>query len=158
MVIYVGDSRDIIKRLRTNHCSGNVEGSALRKLVAEAMGYRLKRTRRASGTTRIRIDLPNPRVGEAKVTEYIRSGTWRFVICQSYNEAHDFQWYAIEQLHPLLNRDRRSWDRESLQRYRHLLTQLSKAQELKCSQLQQSQSGPGIYVLYHRQAPSKAST
>ncbi len=30
-IIYVGDSRDVVKRILTNHCKGNVEASALRK-------------------------------------------------------------------------------------------------------------------------------
>jgi len=48
-VIYVGDARDVVKRIQNNHCGGNVEASALRKAVAEAMGYSLKRTRARSG-------------------------------------------------------------------------------------------------------------
>jgi len=47
MIIYVGDSKDVIKRIRTNHCKGNVEASALRKYVAEALGYRIKITKRS---------------------------------------------------------------------------------------------------------------
>ena len=64
--VYVGDSRDVVKRIIVCHCNGNVEASALRKAVAEAMGYRLKKSRRESGSIRVRIDLPNPNEGEAK--------------------------------------------------------------------------------------------
>ena len=46
VIIYVGDSHDVTKRIGTNHCSGNVEASPLRKAVAEAMGYPLKHTKR----------------------------------------------------------------------------------------------------------------
>ena len=41
-IIYVGDSGKVMSRLRSNHCRGNVEASALRKYVAEAMGYKLR--------------------------------------------------------------------------------------------------------------------
>ena len=40
LCIYVGDSSNVMSRLLTNHCAGNVEGSAFREAVAKAMGYR----------------------------------------------------------------------------------------------------------------------
>ena len=66
LCLYVGDARDIVKRILTNHCTGNVEGSAFRKAVAEAIGYNLTYTKRKSGSMRVRIDFPNPREGEKK--------------------------------------------------------------------------------------------
>jgi len=39
---------------------GNMEASAFRAAIAQEMGYRLRRTRRQSGSARVRIDLPNP--------------------------------------------------------------------------------------------------
>ncbi|MEM3573648.1 MAG: hypothetical protein QXJ62_05415, partial [Nitrososphaeria archaeon] len=114
MNIYVGDASDVVKRILTNHCSfsSNVEASALRCAVAEAMGYRLKRTKRPSGSTRIRIDLPNPREGEDIVSAYIHAGRWKYIICESYDEAHDFQWYVIDQLKPLLNKNVKPWNKQ----------------------------------------------
>jgi len=135
MVIYVGDARNVINRIATNHCSGNVEGSAFRRHVAQAMGYKIKTSRRPSGSTKVRIDLPNPREGEDRVSNYIRSGKWKYVICNSYQEAHDFQWYAIEQLAPILNRSYRPWGRNNLQRYQVLLAQLTDFAVVSCTQL-----------------------
>ena len=151
LCIYVGDSGDIVKRILTNHCTGNVEGSAFRKAVAEAMGYNITSTRRNK-----RIDLPNPREGESRVSEYIRAGNWRYVICQSYDEAHDFQWYLIEQLkqsNTLLNKNCQKWDKRNLQRYENLFNQLRASPFLNCNQLKGKQSGSGVYVLYHEQMP-----
>lgn len=153
MIIYVGDARDVIKRVQTNHCSGNVEASVLRKYVAEAKGYIIKSTRRASGSLRVRIDLPNPRTGEIDVSDYIHSGKWRYVICNSYVEANDFQWYVIDQLNPFLNKNSKPWNRRNLQRYQTLLTQLTSFPALNCSQLHGKQPGPGVYALYHDRAP-----
>ena len=150
MIIYVGDSKNVINRIRKNHCSGNVEGSTLREAVAETMGYRITRTKRKSGTTKVRIDLPNPREGEHKITDYIRSGEWRYVICNSYAEAHDFQWYAIEQLRPLLNRNYEQWEHRNFQRYQTLSAQLVNSEALNCDHLNNRQSGPGVYILYHQ--------
>jgi len=153
MVIYVGDTHNVINRILSNHCRGNVEGSALRKHLAQARGYGIKSIKRPSGTTKIRIDLPNPQEGELQVSNYIRSGKWRYVICDSYREAHDFQWYVIEQLKPLLNKDYQSWDRNNLQKYQTLLAQLTNSLALTCTQLRGMQSGPGVYTLYHQQVP-----
>jgi len=150
MIIYVGDARDVIKRIRTNHCSGNVEASALRRHVAEAKGYKIKSTKRLSGSMRVRINLPNPQNGEMDVSNYIRSGEWKYVIWNSYAEANDFQWYVIDQLKPLLNKDHKSWDPENRQRYQSLLTRLTSSPPLNCDQLHGMRSGPGVYVFYHQ--------
>lgn len=155
MIIYVGDSKNLIPRIRTNHCSGNVEGSALRRHVAKEKGYRIKSTKRASGKKRVRIDLPNPLEGEKDVSNYIRSGKWKYVICNSDAEAKDFQWYAIEQLEPLLNKDRRQWDHNKLQRYKELVVKLTESKALDCGQLRKKQSGPGVYILYHQRKPKR---
>jgi hypothetical protein len=100
----VGDSRDVIRRLASDHSGGNVAGSALRSHVAEEMGYQLTRTRRLSGSIRVRIAAPNQRSGELRVTEYIRAGAWKCILWRTYDEASDFQWFAIERLNPLINR------------------------------------------------------
>jgi hypothetical protein len=153
MVIYVGDAADVVKRIRKNHCAGNVEASALRRHIAVAMGYNIVATKRASGSTRVRIDHPEPKVGESKVTEYIQSAEWKYVICGTYEEAHDFQWYAIEKLEPLLNVNRKSWNKSFIERYEFLLAELHGASSYRCNQLKGAHSGSGIYVLYHNFRP-----
>lgn len=153
MVIYVGDSGDVVNRLITTHCSGNVEGSALRLRVARAKGWGITRARRPSGSPRVRIDLPDPRTGEAEVSHYIRSGEWQYVLCDSYEEAHDFQWFTIEQLRPLLNSELRPWQQQNAQRYQALLGQLLSAHPLRCTELRGRSTGPGVYALHHQQTP-----
>ena len=90
IILYVGDARDVVKRIKTNHCSGNVEGSAFRKHLAEQLGYKFVKTKRKSGTTRVSIDLPFPREGESRITEYVKTGGWKYIICDSHDEAKIF--------------------------------------------------------------------
>ncbi|MHC1564199.1 MAG: GIY-YIG nuclease family protein [Candidatus Hecatellaceae archaeon] len=151
--IYVGDSRNVVKRIITNHCHGNVEGSALRKAVAEAIGYRLRKTRRRNGSMRIRIDLSDPNEGETVVSAYIKSGKWKYIVCESYKEAHDFQWYAISKLKPVLNRKMQPWDYSKTRRYRELLSRMLKSRALSCNKLHNKPTGPGVYILLHQLAP-----
>ena len=155
IVIYVGDSGNIIKRILTNHCSGNVEASALRKYVAIEKGYKIKKTKRSGGSTRVRIDLPDPRVGEVNVSDYLRSGYWKYIICDSPAEANDFQNYVIEQLKPILNRICKPWNHGNLPRYVSLLNKLISSSALNYEQLHSMESGPGVYVFYHQVKPSK---
>ena len=68
-IIYIGDANNLLKRIKSNHSSGNVEGSALRQHIAEAMGYKLKSTKRPSGSTRIRIDSQEPRQGAPRTED-----------------------------------------------------------------------------------------
>jgi len=155
LCMYVGDARqNVISRILTNHCRGNVEGSALRLTVAEKMGFPIKRTKRPSGrSTKVRIDIPDPKVGEGKVTGYIRSGKWKYVICDSNEEAKDFQWYLIDRLDPFLNKDRKPWSRERLQRYQYLINILEASPFISYKLLRSMKSGPGVYVLYHELIP-----
>lgn len=152
--IYVGDSKkNVINRILTNHCSGNVEGSGLREAVAQKMGIVIARIKRPSGNYKIRINLPIPKEGEDKISEYIRSGTWRYIICRSYDEAHDFQWFLIDQLEPILNKVRKPWKKENTKRYICLLNLLEISPILNYRQLRGRHSGPGTYVLYHEEIP-----
>jgi len=155
IVIYVGDSKDVIRRIRDNHCGNgtNVEASALRERVAENMGYRISKTRRASGSTKKRLDLPNPQMGEQEISAYIKSGIWRFAICNSAAEAKDFQWYVIEQLKPLLNIERKPWNKQFLEGYKGLSAKLTTSPARTLNQLNAIKSGPGVYVLYHEVPP-----
>ena len=156
LVVYVGDARDVIKRIRSQHCGGNVEASALRKHIAVAKGYPLSTTRRASGSSRVRLALPDPSRGEQEISAYLRSGTWKVAICVSYEEAHDFQWYAIEQLNPLLNVSRKPWSAQHHARYAALFGLLESMPGMDYSELGKARSGPGVYVLYHAVPPSGA--
>lgn len=153
MIIYIGDSKNVIKRIRNNHCSGNVEGSALRRHIAKLKKYKLKSTKRISGSIKVRIDSPNPRNEETDITNYIRFGKWKFILCDSYNESHDFQWFAIEQLKPRLNKYFKPWNQKNIQRYQFLLNKLKDSHSFKYEDLLNMQSGPGIYILYHQSMP-----
>ena len=154
IAIYVGDAMDVVKRIRSNHCSGNVEGSALRRHIAENIGYQIKNTRRSSGSYRVRLDLPNPKTGEHIITVYLRTGLWKFILCDSYEEAQDFQWYVIDMLKPLLNVRHDIWKRENIVRYQPLITKLTSSSGMTYVRLKNIVSGPGVYVLFHEKAPS----
>ena len=154
LVVYVGDSSDVIKRIRTNHCSGNVEGSAFRKHVAAGMGFGISRTKRSSGSTRVRLDLDDPSAGERTITKYVRSGFWKVMICDSYEEAHDFQWYAIQKLDPPLNKDVQPYDQAREERYTKILRQLVDSDPIPFDELSSVPTGPGVYVFHHDELPA----
>jgi len=153
IVIYAGDAGDVVKRIRSNHCGGNIEASALRKHIAENKGYPIKKTRRSSGSYRVRLDLPDPKAGEQDISAYLRTGLWKFVICDSHGEAQDFQWYVIDVLKPLLNVHHKTWNRENLARYQALLAELTSAPGMSCEQLRNTASSSGVYVFFHEAAP-----
>ena len=147
ILLYVGDSRDVVKRILSTHCTGNVEGSALRLAVAEARGYPIAREKRPSGSTRIRIAVPGPRQAEHEISAFIRSCAWRYVLCATYEEAHDFQWYAIDRLRPQLNKERKPWMAAKASRHAQLLESLLAQPAAPCTDLDRRKSGPGVYLL-----------
>ncbi len=155
LVIYVGYSGDIIKRILKQHCSGNVNGSVLREQIAEKLGYELEITH-PNGIRRIRIDLPNPRDGENEVSNYIKSGEWRYVICESAEEARDFNNYVINQLNPLVNVQHPQWNIGNENRYRGLFRRLNKSKRFTCKSIRGKQTGPGVCVFYHESEPSRS--
>jgi hypothetical protein len=151
--VYVGDAKDVVKRIRSQHCGGNVESSALRKHIAQCKGYRLKIIQRSSGSRRVRIDFPEPETGERNISDYIRAGSWQVALCFGYDEAHDFQWYLIQQLNPLLNVTRKPWNSLNEQRYKMLHEKMKTTSALTYAELTKDFSGPGVYVLYHDELP-----
>jgi len=153
IVIYAGDAEDVVKRIRSNHCGGNVEASALRRHIAENKRYPIKNTRRSSGSYRVRLDLPDPKAGEQEISDYLRTGLWKFVICDSNVEAQDFQWYVIDVLKPLLNVLHKIWNIENQVRYQALFAELTSAPSMNCKQLRNTASGTGVYVFFHEVAP-----
>ena len=153
IAIHVGDSGDVVGRIRTNHCSGNVEGSALRKHIARAKGCRLRSTKRPSGSTKRRLDLPDPAAGEQEITQYVRAGRWKYAICSSPQEARDFQWYLINHIRPILNFITRDCNHSNRGRYQELLAAIEHAEALTHDQLKGKRTGPGVYILYHNHPP-----
>lgn len=147
--IYVGDARDVIKRILANHCAGNVEGSALRLHIAKRKGFPIKRTKRSSGSVRVRLDIPKPRLGEDEITAYIKAGNWKYTICSSYEEAHDFQWFVVSKLQPILNVDQEIWKSENESHYQRLFESLMSSPFYSYKQLRNLSSGSGVYTLYH---------
>jgi len=135
--VYVGDARDVVERVSQNHCVGNVEVSALRKYVAEALGFR------------------DPKKGEAAVSEYIHGGWWLFIVLPSYEDAHDFQWYVIEKLDPILNRTPKPYARARVKVYEDWLSKLEESRPWICQDIGDAESGSGVYVLYHDSEPSE---
>lgn len=154
MVIYVGDASDMVNRIKSNHCSGNIEASALRRCVARAKGFALASQKRSSGSTRVRIDSPDRRRAEKGVSEYIRAGLWRLVSCDNYQEAHDFQWFVIERLDPSCNVTHKTWDRGRATRYQELLRRLMTSAPMTYAGVCASPlKAPGVYVLEHENPP-----
>lgn len=110
-------------------------------------------SKRPSGSTRVRLDLPDSREGEKDISSYIRSGKWRYCLCDSPKEARDFQWYVIEKLSPLLNAERRSWNQSCQGEYETLLEKLIASREFACDELKNQPTGPGVYVMCHDTEP-----
>lgn len=150
IAIYVGDASDLRRRIH-QHGRGNVEGSALRKHIAEALGYSLARTRRPSGSTRVRVDATDPRAAEQQVSDYIARGAWQWVACASKEEARALQWAAIEALTPVLNRDRRT--HPSTEWLRDLVAALAAAPAVPHASADPP-GLPGVYVLRHATPPT----
>jgi len=117
------------------------------------MGYGFEVTNRPSGTKKIRISSPNPGDGEEQVSNYIRSGEWKHILCKSHDEAHDFKWYAIDKLNPMLNANCKPWKQKKLASYRSLLRKLKKSSMFSCEELKKLKTGPGVCVFYHKNEP-----
>ena len=154
-IIYIGDANNLLKRIKSNHCSGNVEGSALRQHIAEAMGYNLKRTKRPSRTMRIRINSKEPRQAEKRVTSFIRNGKWRIITLSNYETAYDFQWFAIDKLRPLLNRKSKDYIQTNVALYTSFLKSLKNSSLLDYENVINIEPKPGVYIFYHTLNPKE---
>lgn len=105
-------------------------------------------------TTKISIlNTSNRGAGEDIVSAYIHAGRWKYIICESYDEAHDFQWYVIDQLKPLLNKNVKPWNKQKTITYQSLLQQLLASKPMSCAEFSKEYTGPGVYVFLHEQIP-----
>jgi hypothetical protein len=95
--------------------------------------------------------------GEKDVSKYLKSGRWRYLVCDSEDEAHDFQWYVIDQLKPPLNIMREPWNQNRAGKYRLLLDKLLESPMVVADQLDSKETGPGVYVFYHQNMPSHSN-
>lgn len=149
LVKYVGDSRDIGKRVR-QHCTGNVESSALRKRIATEMGFEIISTKRTSGSRKISTACESD---EFVISEYIQSGSWRVITCGSSDESRDFQWYVIRKLRPPLNKNSQKWDEEFDEMYQQLLKDMVISPNLDFENTEGISRAPGVYSFWHEQSP-----
>lgn len=157
-VIYVGDASKLRRRVIQKHVKGDggVHTSPLRRHTATAWSIPFKYERHGIHF-RAALDVPDAQKADevtAELTAYVRSGSWRFVECESAEEAKDFQWYCIEQLKPSLNRDEKPWNKSQQSRYKCLLDGMRAERLLSTDQdLATLRERPGVYVFYHEEEP-----
>jgi len=147
--LYVGDARNAKKRILTNHIGGNVESSVLRKYVAQMLGLKIKSELRSHSSYRIRIDSSDISGGENTVSDYIKRGSWRVILLGGYEQAHELQWYVINELCPPLNRQTmpsgRSGGIDHGAEYKRLMV----SPLLGLEDIFKLREGPGLYVFYN---------
>ena len=150
MLQYIGDSKRIKNRVR-QHCTGNVESSALRKTIAVKMGFQIHTTKRPSGSRKTSV---HPLSAEKLISEYIQSGTWKIIPCRTVEEAKDFQWYGIDKKRPPLNKYMQFWDENKESRYQILLDELLDSDFIEFESTSNLPTEPGVYSLWHENTPS----
>ena len=154
MLQYVGDSKKLRNRIR-QHCKGNVEGSTLRKTIAENMGFEIQRTKREKGTTKKSV---TP-IQKSSIDEYIQSGKWRWMPCPE-ELYHEFQNYLISELKPQLNKKLNDppvpldwddgWNDAFEQHMRIILSPDVGQYEVIYSDLATIDNVPGVYLFFHK--------
>jgi hypothetical protein len=157
MNIYVGDGSKIGERVKNNHCTGNVEGSSLRKHIASNLGFGITKEKRPSGTTKVRLNIPNPKEGENKISNYLQSGEWKYLICETAEIAKDFQFYVIQNLfpQPLLNVNMGSWNPNNENMYLAMLQELQNCISLNYQETVNIPLLPGVYLFIHKNQPNE---
>ena len=150
MLQYIGDSKRIKTRGR-QHCTGNVESSALRKTIAVKMGFEIHTTKRPSGSRKTSV---HPLSAEKLISEYIQSGTWKIIPCRTAEEAKDFQWYGIDKKRPPLNKYMQFWNENKESRYQILLDELLDSDFIEFESTLNLPTEPGVYSLWHENTPS----
>lgn len=143
--IYVGDSKNVAKRINRKHCTGNVKVSALRRTIAERMGFVIIEEKIHPKYIKVYIGGPHRKLSEKKISDYLAAGVWKSVRCESKAEAEDFQYYVIEKLNPHLNKKRISWNQAMESRYAILLSTLLDGQWLSRKNIL-IHDGFGVYI------------
>ena len=83
-----------------------------------------------------------------------QSGTWRVVVCDTAEEARDFQWYAIDYKRPPLNKHMKFWDKNNQDRYKNLLENLLESEYIDFGLTLKISTEPGVYSLLLEISPA----
>jgi hypothetical protein len=154
-VLYVGDARNVRKRILNNHRRGNVESSILRKHIASKLGLKIKTELRTNGCYRIRIDEADKDSGEREISEYVKCGMWRVILVHTYEEAHELQWYIKGKLSPPFNRRIKIGEGLGGTNYGGVFQQLMESPLLGLDEIAKLKEGPGVYVFYNVRTPEQ---
>jgi hypothetical protein len=154
-VLYVGDARNVKKRILNNHGRGNIESSVLRKRIASKLGFKIKTELRAQGSYRIRIDEVDKNRGEKEISEFMKRGMWRVILVDTYEEAHELQWYIIGRLSPPFNRRTKIGEGFDGTHYGPAFQQLIDSPLLGLDDIAKLREGPGVYVFYNAWTPEQ---
>ena len=153
-VIYIGESNNVKRRIINNHCFGNVDISALRRNIAKEFGYEIQKEKNSKGESVYFLIKSNY---ELEITKYIISGFWKIIILDKKEIAKDFQYFLINKLKPLLNKEKKNYDINKKDYYESLLKELEKQRCLSCDDVLNHKNlcKPGIYVFCHHILPTK---
>jgi hypothetical protein len=69
-------------------------------------------------------------------------------LVDSYEIAHDFQWYVVDKLCPPLNKDRKDWRVSREKSYKILYGNLIQSDLISTEDLVNLEPVPGVYILF----------
>jgi hypothetical protein len=146
-LIYVGRSGEVGTRIK-QHSKGTVHQSPIRKWVSSEWDELVASIphRTAKGKPYRRKSTGKELEGE--VSKYMQEGSWKAIPCKDDREAHDFEWYCVETLKPIVpDKTCKPLRKESSAGNKSLLDQLPDVAG------RDQVRGSGVYFFYHDELP-----
>ena len=151
--IYIFETSKLALRLKAN-CSGSVNSSYLRELIAVRMGYEvIKQIEGVDNQVRYQIKGDVDRSIERRISEYIWSGWWSWYSFSALEEATEFFSYARKQLKPELDSRKEESQLPALPEYQKWMQKLLKCRKITCQEIESLPRTAAIAVFHHEMLP-----
>ena len=151
--LYVFETSKLHLRLKAN-CSGSVNSSYFRELIALRMGYEvIKYVDTTDNLVKFKIKDDIDRSLEQRISEYICGGRWSWYSCSKVDHAKDFCSYIRSQFKPELDPVKKISNFSFLPEFEDWKKQMLNFRKVSCTEIESLPKTPAVVSFYHELLP-----
>ena len=151
--LYVFETSKLYLRLKAN-CSGSVNSSYLRELIALRMGNEvIKYVDSTDNLVKFKMKDEIDRSIEQRITDYICGGRWSWHSFSTLDEAKGFCSYIRSQFKPELDPVKKLSNFSVLPEFENWKKQMLNFRKVSCQELHSVPKTPAVVSFYHEVLP-----
>lgn len=149
--LYVFETKKLSSRLVVN-CSGSVNTSKLREIIAIRLGYEVIKLSDGEGA-RVVINNDPDHSAEDLISRYIRTGWWAWCTFSSSENKKNFITYAQFRLKPEFEKLKEFIEPKDSPHYQKWMRRLLNGTKIKCRKARSQSEKSAVVAFYHTTLP-----